>query len=158
MKIEKIRNISTNRWIQVGTKSYYSALKSGQLDLTTCSVDLFCNTIFTSNSKEPKEPKEHLQNTLQDVLNTLIQLNFDEFQESHVDLIFFTLTDVTATRRHLKQLCCTPSFVAFVDRIIQKFGIRKSIEYALTNFRTKNIGYRNVYDHPCFTIESTEFY
>lgn len=155
MKIEKIRNISTNRWIQVGTKSYYSALESGQLDLTTCSVDLFCNTIFTSTSKEPKEL---LQNTLQDVLNTMIQLNFDEFQESHVDLIFFTLTDVTATRRHLKQICCTPSFVAFVGRIIQKFGLRKSIEYALTNFRTKNIGYRNVYDHPCFTIESTEFY
>ncbi len=152
MKIEKIRNISTNRWIQVGTKSYYSALESGQLDLTTCSVDLFCNTVFTSVSKDS------LKDTLQDVLKTLIQLNFDEFHETHVDLIFFTLADVTATRRQLKQMCCTHAFAAFVERIIQKFGLRKSIEYALTNFCTKNTGYRNVYDHPSFSPCSTEFY
>lgn len=154
MKIEKIRNISTNRWIQVGTKNYYSALESGQLDLTTCSVDLFCNNVFTLNSKERLRDAS----SLSDILTTLIQLNFDEFNETHVDLIFFTLADVTATRRLLKQQCCTPSFVAFVERIIQKFGIRKSIEYAITNFRTKNKGH---YNHPCFSFDAadaTEFY
>ena len=153
MKIEKIRNNLTNRWIQVGTKSYYTALESGHLDFTTCSVDLFCNTIFSSTSNQ------RLQESLSDVLSTLIHLNFDEFDDAHIDLIFFTLADVTATRRLLKQQCCTPSFVAFVERVIQKFGMRKSIEYAITNFRTKNIGYRNVYDHPCFSTEvSTEFF
>lgn len=155
MKIEKIRNMSTNRWIQVGTKSYYTSLQLGHLDFTTCSVDLFCNTVFSSASSQ------RLQDVvlLSDVFSTLIRLNFDEFDESHIDLIFFTLSDITATRRLLKQQCCTPSFVAFVERVIQKFGMRKSIEYAITNFRTKNIGYRNVYDHPCFSTEvNTEFF
>jgi hypothetical protein len=148
MKIEKIKNTTTNRWIQVGTKNFYKALSSNELDFSTCSVDLFCEQFF-----DPMKHDELLE-SLTEILDILPKLQFNEFYEEHVDVIFFTLCDLTATRRLAKQKCCDPIFSGFVAKVIRTFGLRKSIEYALTNFRTKNNEFRNVYDHPIFKIEN----